>query len=101
METINVLKNADDDFIQTIVDQLNELGIVCDEDDTGISSTMIENWCTKCDEFLITNGYNGGAISTVGNFYTGLGGIYAIYDVDTYDRESAQAFMKKLALSKM
>lgn len=28
METINVLKNSDDDFIQTIVDQLNELGIV-------------------------------------------------------------------------
>ncbi|GGX98839.1 hypothetical protein GCM10007160_28230 [Litchfieldella qijiaojingensis] len=41
-DTLNALKEWDDRLIQDAVDQLNQIGIVSDEDDQRLASIWIE-----------------------------------------------------------
>ncbi len=97
-KTIEILISWDDDLVHALVSQLNEIGVVSDEDDGvhGLSSTMIERWNIQCDQYLKENGYTGGCLQIGGDFFPGHGAIYVIYDEERHNLRSICKYMLSL-----
>lgn len=89
VSALEILKGWGKQEINSLVSLLNEYGMISDEEHTGLSSTMVERWSDECEVFLRNNGYVGGEISSSGKYFNESGAIYALYDTDKHDIESA------------
>jgi len=87
----------ENDVIEQLVDQLNNKGIVSDEDLSFLSTWFIESWDDECEELLRKHGYKYGSLDTCAKFFDSHGDIYALFDCDSYDDELALAYLQKVA----
>lgn len=99
MNTLELLESSDHERIQLLVNLLSRdgEGIVSDEDDGGLTSTMIENWTDDCEKFLRTQGYTGGEIRTCGKFFSEHGAIYALYNTSLIEFEEAYKYLESVS----
>ncbi|MDP3269806.1 MAG: hypothetical protein Q8M40_12290 [Legionella sp.] len=93
MNILEVLKKWDSQAIQSVISLLNSQGIVSDEDDTGLSSTMMENWSDECEQYLRSHGYIGGEIRVCGKFSNDHGAIYALYNTLIVEFEDSYKYL--------
>ena len=85
------------DMIEYLVTKLNEDGMVSDEDNNvGISSTMLENWSEEYSERLRRDGYLGGELFCIGKYFCGHGAIYVLYDTENVSHEDATDYLETL-----
>lgn len=89
----DVLHRWNGPLLASLVNALNEAGIVSDEDGLGISSVMVKRWTSGCDEILREHGYKGGPVSTYGAFFPGHGAIYCLYDSVLMDHDVAARYL--------
>ena len=84
-------------IVEYLVTTLNATGIVSDEDNNvGISSTMIERWSDDCTDYLRENGYTGGELTDDGGYFPGHGAIYILYDKQPVTYEEAREYLEQL-----
>ncbi|MBB1282256.1 hypothetical protein [Pseudoalteromonas sp. SR41-1] len=101
MSTLDHLTNWDIELVKKVVDHLNEFGIVSDEDGYGFPSTWIERWSDACTDYLKIHGYKGGPLSDIGEFFSGYGAVYGLYNTTGISYKSAGEYITKLATSNM
>jgi len=92
-DTLKALNEWDDRLVQNVVDQLNEIGIVSDEDEQGFSSTWIEYWDEHCSNYFRQFGYEGGILGHHAKFFPGHGAVYALFDENQHDLKSAEEYL--------
>lgn len=99
METrvADMLNDWSAEELAQLVRPLNNVGIVSDEDDTALTSWMIERWDLACDSVLRENGYVGGELHRTGNYFPTHGAVYCLYDSVAVDLKAAQAHLRVLA----
>lgn len=93
MDVLSTLQQWDTQETQKLVLALNSKSIVSDEDETGLSSTMVENWTDSCETFLRNNGYTGGEIKQCSKYFENHGAIYALYDSADLNYEKAVKYI--------
>ncbi|GAB2199494.1 hypothetical protein [Sessilibacter sp. MAH4] len=93
MTTLEILEEWSRADLDRLITKLNENGIASDEDELGLSSTMLENWTVSCDAFLTGNGYKGNSLKTSGKYIQNLGAVYILYDIDVFTYEEAQNYL--------
>lgn len=96
-ETLKQIKNWSPHLVQDVVDQLNQTGIVSDEDGQGFSSTWIEHWNDDCTYYFRRLGYQGGELFTHGKYFSDHGAVYALFDIDQHDFDSATDYLNEKA----
>ncbi|KAF7763116.1 hypothetical protein PUND_b0451 [Pseudoalteromonas undina] len=101
MSTLDHLTNWDIELVKKVVDHLNEFGIVSDEDGYDFPSTWIERWSDACTDYLKIHGYKGGPLSDIGEFFSGYGAVYGLYNTTGISYKSAGEYITKLATSNM
>jgi hypothetical protein len=97
MDILKILENWAPQHVQSLVSSLNTDGIVSDQEDDGLSSTMIEGWTGECEQFIRSKGYTGGKVAICGDFFPGYGAIYALYDTSLMTREEALKYVKSVS----
>jgi len=98
-ETLKQIKNWSPHLVQDVVDQLNQTGIVSDEDDQGFASIWIKHWNDDCTDYFRRFGYQGGKLFTHGKYFSDHGAVYALFDTDQHDLDSATDYLNKKAES--
>ncbi|MBO2569445.1 hypothetical protein [Shewanella algae] len=98
-ETLKQVKNWSPLLVQDVVDQLNQTGIVSDEDDQGFASIWIKHWNDDCTDYFRRFGYQGGKLFTHGKYFSDHGAVYALFDTDQHDLDSATDYLNKKAES--
>ena len=93
--TLSTLETWPPESLATLVSVLTDRAIATDEDETELSSGMIEGWNASCDRVLARHGYQGGAISTIGKFFPEAGAIYCIYDARRIDLKGALRYLER------
>lgn len=93
---IDILKEWNKETTNYLVEILNTRSIVTDEDETEVSSNMIESWSTECDDFLRKHGYVGSLLATAGDYFDDYGAVYAVYDTDQTTYEEVKQYLKKV-----
>ena len=89
VDVLEILEHWETGELLALISALNIQGIISDEDDTGLSSTMVESWKDDCEAFLRKKGYSGGKIERCSKFFDKHGAIYALYDENSYSYEEA------------
>lgn len=92
-----VLASWDAPLLQALIDKLTQDGFASDEDQVGLSSTMVERWGENCTRFLRTYGYTGGELVVDARYYSHVGNIYVLFDGDWHNRQDAQRYLNGLA----
>jgi len=95
--TLKILEGLEMADLQPLVTILDTIGFVTEEDDTALSSTMVEAWDVTCETFVRTHGYRGGQIKTIAKFFEGYGAIYGLYDANRFDYKTALAGLKDVS----
>ncbi len=90
---LHVLREINPATLSKIIEQLNNSGIILDEDTPSFNSTVIEKWEESCDDFLRNLGYCGGNLQVEGKYYNNHGAVYALFDEDIYDYSEAREYM--------
>jgi len=75
-----VLREFSRSELAGVVEQLNGTGLVTDQDGLCLGAAVIEYWSRKCTALIRQHGYDGGELAVRGQFFTGVGAIYALYD---------------------
>lgn len=92
-KVIDILNRMESEEIQKLVGKLNSDGIVSDEDDSLLSSYMIEHWTSECDSFISQQGYTGSTLKIHGSFFQSHGAVYVLFDEELHSYESAKHYM--------
>ena len=94
--TIDLLKQwQQNGVLLAFITQLNRTGIVSDEENFGLSSTMVEGWEISCDIFLMTNGYSGGRIKKCVRYFDTKGNISSVYNSERVTAVQAKKYIAK------
>ncbi|RZM81296.1 hypothetical protein C3B51_08940 [Pseudoalteromonas rubra] len=94
--TIEILKGMNSSDINKVVEQLNREGAFTDECDLTFQSTAMEAWDESCTSYLADNGYSGGYLKLIGQYFPEVGSVYVIYDSDELNSDEALDFAKKI-----
>ena len=92
-DTLIALKNWSDQLVHEVVDQLNDIGIVSDEDEHGFDSSWVEYWDDECTQYLRQAGYEGGPLGRHGKHFSNYGSAYALFDENEHDLKSAEKYL--------
>ena len=92
--TLKELKQWGEQFVQNVVDQLNDIGIVSDEDEHGFSSVWIEHWDGNCTKYFRQFGYEGGPLGHHAKYFPDHGAVYVLFDEGQHDLESAEKYLR-------
>ncbi|MDP8169887.1 hypothetical protein QJU96_01095 [Pasteurella skyensis] len=92
-DMLEILHKAEPAILSKIIEQLNDNGIILDEDISPFTSTAMEQWNESCDNFIRNKGYLGGNILCGGKFYGGHGAVYALFDKERYDHLKAREYI--------
>ncbi len=81
--TLKILKECNSTQMNKLVHILNTKGYSSDESNENcLSSIMIENWNTKCTNYIRNFGYLGGKLSCYANFFNTKGTVYLLFDTE-------------------
>jgi hypothetical protein len=88
-DSFTAVKALQPSTLNAVAAKLNASGFVTDEDGLGFGSNIIEHWKLKCDQLLITAGYVGGKLESIGKHFSHCGAIYVLYDTNKHDESAA------------
>ena len=84
-------------MVEYLVTTLNTTKLFSDEDNNvGVSSTMLEHWSDECTEYLRENGYTGGELFCIGKYFSAHGAIYVLFDRQGVTYEEANEYLERL-----
>lgn len=92
-KVVNILRNSEPISLSNLIEKLNIDGIISDEDQMFLSSTMVENWTSDCDLFLVERGYMGSTLKIHGKFYPSHGAVYVLFDESRHTYDTANKYM--------
>lgn len=96
---IDVIESKEPYELEEIILELNDTGILFNEDEPSFMSDMLmKNWTTECEEYLRDRGYDGGILLPIGKFISGTGNLYALINTEEEGAlESARNHLEVLA----
>jgi hypothetical protein len=95
-----VFDNTDIACTKKAVTIINDKGILTDEDFAWVTSGAYEAGADCFKSHLIENGYIGGELWISAKYFSDHGTIYAIFDSERFDYDSAKVYLAKIKKQK-
>lgn len=87
---IQILKNAKNEDVSHVVNELNTQGMYSAEENDNRLSHAIKHWTESCEDYLRKYfNYNGGDLKTTGRYFPHCSCVYVMYDSEQYTFDEA------------